>query len=200
MFSVRYGYIAPMQIWTGLGNPGPRYALHRHNVGFMALDVIADMHDFCPVQKKFQGWVQEGRIASHKVLLLKPATFMNESGRSVGEALRFYKLGPVALTVFHDELDLAPFKVKVKQGGGTAGHNGLKSIDRHLGPDFRRVRIGIGHPGHKDRVTGHVLGPFAKAEEDDLAAMLGAIGAEAEWLAKGDDSRFMNDVALRMQG
>ncbi|MCZ8136721.1 MAG: aminoacyl-tRNA hydrolase [Porphyrobacter sp.] len=188
-----------MQIWVGLGNPGPRYALHRHNVGFMAVDVIADMHDFGPVQKKFQGWAQEGRIGSHKVLLLKPATFMNESGRSVGEALRFYKLGTEALTVFHDELDLAPFKVKVKQGGGHAGHNGLRSIDQHCGPDFRRIRLGIGHPGHKDRVTGHVLGNFAKAEEDDLAAMLGAVSAEAEWLAKGDDVRFMNDVALRMQ-
>ena len=188
-----------MQIWVGLGNPGPRYALHRHNVGFMAVDVIADMHGFGPEQKKFQGWAREGRIGTQKVLLLKPATFMNESGRSVGEALRFYKLGTDALTVFHDELDLAPFKVKVKQGGGHAGHNGLRSIDQHCGPDFRRVRLGIGHPGHKDRVTGHVLGNFAKAEEDDLAAMLGAVGAEAEWLAKGDDARFMNDVALRMQ-
>lgn len=188
-----------MQIWVGLGNPGPRYALHRHNVGFMAVDVIADMHSFGPVQKKFQGWAQEGRIGTHKVLLLKPATFMNESGRSVGEALRFYKLGTEALTVFHDELDLAPFKVKVKQGGGHAGHNGLRSIDQHCGAEFRRIRLGIGHPGHKDRVTGHVLGNFAKAEEDDLAAMLGAVSAEAEWLAKGDDVRFMNDVALRMQ-
>lgn len=193
-----------MQIWVGLGNPGPRYALHRHNVGFMAVDVIADMHAFGPVQTKFSGWVQEGRIGAQKVLLLKPATFMNESGRAVGEALRFYKLGTEALTVFHDELDLAPFKVKVKQGGGHAGHNGLRSIDQHcasLGaPAYRRIRLGIGHPGHKDRVTGHVLGNFAKAEEDDLAAMLGALGAEAEWLAKGDDVRFMNDVALRMQG
>ena len=193
-----------MQIWVGLGNPGPRYALHRHNVGFMAVDVIADMHGFGPIQTKFQGWVQEGRIGSQKVLLLKPATFMNESGRAVGEALRFYKLSTDALTVFHDELDLAPFKVKVKQGGGHAGHNGLRSIDQHcanLGaPDYRRIRLGIGHPGHKDRVTGHVLGNYAKDEQDDLVAMLGAIGAEAEWLAKGDDVRFMNDVALRMQG
>ncbi|MDT8279787.1 MAG: aminoacyl-tRNA hydrolase [Erythrobacter sp.] len=188
-----------MQIWAGLGNPGPRYALHRHNIGFMAVDVIAHMHGFGPVQSKFQGWVQEGRIGGTKVLLLKPATFMNESGRCVGEALRFYKLGTDALTVFHDELDLAPFKVKVKQGGGTAGHNGLRSIDQHCGASFRRVRLGIGHPGHKDRVTGHVLGNYGKTEEDDLAAMLGAIAAEAEWLAKGDDARFMNDVALRMQ-
>jgi PTH1 family peptidyl-tRNA hydrolase len=193
-----------MQLWVGLGNPGPQYAMHRHNVGFMVLDTIAEVHEFGPVQKKFLGWLQEGRIASKngasdKILLLKPATFMNESGRSVGEALRFYKLGIDALTVFHDELDLAPFKVKVKQGGGTAGHNGLRSIGQHLGSDFRRVRIGIGHPGHKDRVTGHVLGNYAKAEMDDLADMLGAIAAEAEWLARGDDTRFMNDLALRLQ-
>ena len=189
-----------MQLWVGLGNPGPQYAMQRHNVGFMALDVIAEMHGFGPVQKKFQGWLQEGRIGGVKILLLKPATFMNESGRSVGEALRFYKLEMDALTVFHDELDLAPFKVKVKTGGGTAGHNGLRSIDQHMGPDFRRVRLGIGHPGHKERVTGYVLGNYAKAEIDDLTDMLAAIGAEAEWLAKGDDARFMNDVALRQQG
>jgi PTH1 family peptidyl-tRNA hydrolase len=143
--------------------------------------------------------VQEGRVGTHKVLLLKPATYMNESGRAVSEAMRFYKLDMNALTVFHDELDLAPFKVKVKQGGGTAGHNGLRSIDQHLGAEFRRVRLGIGHPGHKDRVTGYVLGNYAKAEMDDLAEMLGAVSAEAEWLAKGDDVRFMNDVALRQQ-
>lgn len=188
-----------MQVWAGLGNPGPQYAMHRHNVGFMALDAIAEVHGFAPVQKKFSGWVQEGRIGSQKVLLLKPATFMNESGRAVGEALRFYKLGVEALTVFHDELDLAPFKVKVRTGGGLAGHNGLRSIDQHLGPDFRRVRIGIGHPGHKDRVTGHVLGNYVKAEIDDLAGMLGAMAAEAEWLADGNDARFMSDVALRQR-
>ena len=186
-----------MQLWVGLGNPGPQYALHRHNVGFMALDTIAEVHDFGPVQKKFQAWAQDGRIDGQRLILLKPATFMNESGRAVSEALRFYKLGPDALTVFHDELDLAPFKVKVKQGGGTAGHNGLRSIDQHIGPDFRRVRLGIGHPGHKDRVTGHVLGNFAKAEQDDLVDMLGAIAAVAGRLASGDDVRFMNDVALR---
>jgi PTH1 family peptidyl-tRNA hydrolase len=188
-----------MQLWVGLGNPGPQYSMHRHNAGFMAADTIAEVHGFGPVQKKFLGWLQEGRIGPEKILLLKPATFMNESGRAVGEALRFYKLGMDALTVFHDELDLAPFKVKVKQGGGTAGHNGLRSIDQHLGPDFRRVRIGIGHPGHKDRVTGHVLGNYAKAEMDDLAEMLGAIASEAEWLARNDDARFMNAVALRQQ-
>jgi len=189
-----------VQLWVGLGNPGGQYALHRHNVGFMAVDTIAEVHNFGSVQKKFQGWLQEGRIGSEKILLLKPATFMNESGRSVGEALRFYKLTPADLTVFHDELDLAPMKVKVRIGGGLAGHNGLRSIDQHLGPDFRRVRIGIGHPGHKDRVTGHVLGNYAKSEMDALADMLGAIAAEAEWLAKGDDVRFMSDVALRQAG
>lgn len=188
-----------MQLWVGLGNPGPQYAMHRHNVGFMAADVIADLHDFGPVQKKFQGWLQEGRIGGEKILLLKPATFMNESGRSVGEALRFYKLDVEALTVFHDELDLAPFKVKVKRGGGTAGHNGLRSIDQHLGAEFRRVRLGIGHPGHKDRVHGYVLGNFAKAEIDPLTDMLAALSAEAAWLATGNDARFMSDVALRLQ-
>jgi peptidyl-tRNA hydrolase, PTH1 family len=187
-----------VQLWVGLGNPGQQYALHRHNVGFMACDVLADVHGFGPVQKKFLGWIQDGRIAGQRVILLKPATFMNESGRSVGEALRFYKLGTEALTVFHDELDLAPFKVKVRVGGGLAGHNGLRSIDQHLGPDFRRVRIGIGHPGHKDRVTGYVLGNYAKAEMDPLADMLGAIAGEAEWLAKGDDARFMSELALRL--
>ena len=188
-----------MQIWTGLGNPGPKYALHRHNIGFMACDVIAEMHGFGPVQKKFSGWVQEGTIGGEKILLLKPATYMNESGRAVGEALRFYKLGVEDLTVFHDELDLAPFKIKVRRGGGLAGHNGLRSINQHLGPDFRRVRIGIGHPGSKERVTGHVLGNYAKAEMDDLAEMLGAISAEADWLARGDDARFMSEIALRLQ-
>ncbi|MEJ2409216.1 MAG: aminoacyl-tRNA hydrolase [Novosphingobium sp.] len=188
-----------MQLWVGLGNPGPQYAMQRHNVGFMATDTIAGVHGFGPVQKKFQGWLQEGRIGSEKILLLKPATFMNESGRSVGEAMRFYKLGLQDLTVFHDELDLAPFKVKVKQGGGHAGHNGLRSIGQHLGADFRRVRLGIGHPGHKDRVTGYVLGNFTKAEMDSLADMLGAIAGEADRLAAGEDARFMNDVALRQQ-
>lgn len=187
------------QLWVGLGNPGPQYAFNRHNVGFMVADALADIHRFGPVQKKFQGWLQEGRIGSDKILLLKPATFMNESGRSVGEAMRFYKLELSALTVFHDELDLAPFKVKVKQGGGHAGHNGLRSIDQHLGAEFRRVRLGIGHPGHKDRVSGYVLGNYAKAEMDPLAEMLGAVAAEADRLAAGDDTRFMNDVAMRQQ-
>ncbi len=187
-----------MQIWAGLGNPGAQYAMQRHNVGFMAADTIAEIHGFGPVRKQFQGWTQEGRIGAHRILLLKPATFMNDSGRSIGEALRFYKLEPDALTVFHDELDLAPFRVKVKTGGGAAGHNGLRSTDQHCGQDYRRVRLGIGHPGHKDRVHGYVLGNYAKAEIDPLAAMLGAVAAEARWLAEGDDVRFVNDVALRL--
>ena len=187
------------QLWVGLGNPGPQYALNRHNVGFMAIDAIAEIHGFGAVQKKSLGWFQEGRIGSDKILLLKPATFMNESGRAVGEAMRFFKLEPGALTVFHDELDLLPFKVKVKRGGGHAGHNGLRSIDQHIGPEFRRVRLGIGHPGHKDRVTGYVLGNYAKAEIDPLADMLGAVAAEAGLLANGDDTRFMNEVATRLQ-
>jgi len=188
-----------MQIWAGLGNPGAQYALHRHNVGFMAVDAIAEVHGFDPWKKQFQGWAASGRVGTDRVLLIKPATFMNESGRAIGEAMRFFKAETGDVTVFHDELDLAPFKVKVKTGGGTAGHNGLRSTEAHVGNAFRRVRIGIGHPGHKDRVTGHVLGNYAKAEIDPLADMLGAIAAEAPWLAKGDDARFMNEVALRLQ-
>jgi peptidyl-tRNA hydrolase, PTH1 family len=188
-----------VQIWVGLGNPGAQYAMHRHNVGFMAVDAIAAAHDFEPPKKAFQGWAQQGRIGSSRILLLKPNTFMNDSGRAVRAAMDFFKREVGDVTVFHDELDLAPFKVKVKVGGGTAGHNGLRSTEAHVGNEFRRVRIGIGHPGHKDRVTPHVLGNFAKAETDRLADMLGAIAAEADWLAKGDDARFMNEVALRLQ-
>jgi len=188
-----------VQIWAGLGNPGAQYAMHRHNVGFMAADVMAETFSFGPWKSRFQGLAAEGRIGSEKILLLKPATFMNQSGRSIGEAMRFFKLAPQDVTVFYDELDLDPFRVKVKRGGGAAGHNGIRSTIAHIGEDFRRIRLGIGHPGHKDRVTGHVLGNFAKAEGDDLAHMLSAVAAEAKWLADGDDVRFMNDVAMRMQ-
>jgi len=190
-----------MQIWVGLGNPGTQYALQRHNVGFMAVDLIAETHAFAPWSKKFRSLISEGRIGRHKVLLVKPQTFMNDSGDAVQQALRFYKLDNDALTVFHDELDLAPFKVKVRVGGGLAGHNGLRSIDAGLGPEFRRVRIGIGHPGpgRKDLVTPHVLGNYAKREMDELADMLAAISSEAGWLADGDDARFMSEVALRLQ-
>jgi PTH1 family peptidyl-tRNA hydrolase len=191
---------SPMQIWIGLGNPGAQYAMHRHNVGFMALDAIAEVHGFDPPKKSFNGWAQQGRIGGERVLLLKPATFMNDSGRAARAAIDFFKKEVGDVTVFHDELDLAPFKVKVKIGGGTAGHNGLRSTEAHIGNPFRRVRIGIGHPGHKEKVTGHVLGNYAKSEIDPLSDMLGAIAAEAEWLAKADDARFMNEVALRLQG
>ena len=187
-----------MQIWIGLGNPGSQYAMHRHNVGFMAVDTIAEVHGFDPWKKQFQGWATAGRIGPRRILLVKPATFMNDSGRSIGEAMRYFKAETGDVTVFHDELDLAPFKVKVKTGGGTAGHNGLRSVEAHIGNAFRRVRIGIGHPGHKDRVTGHVLGNYAKAEIDPLSDLLGAIAAEAPRLAAGDDVRFMNDIALRL--
>ena len=188
----------PVQIWIGLGNPGAKYKMHRHNVGFMAIDTIAEVHGFEPEKKAFAGVARQGRIGSTRILLLKPATYMNDSGRAARAAMDFFKLEPGAVTAFHDELDLAPFKVKVKIGGGTAGHNGLRSLDAHIGPDFRRVRIGIGHPGHKDKVTGHVLGNYAKAETDRLADLLGAVAAEASWLAESDDARFMSDVALRL--
>jgi PTH1 family peptidyl-tRNA hydrolase len=188
-----------MQIWAGLGNPGTKYALHRHNVGFIAADAIAEVHGFAPWTKKFRALVADGRIGRHRILLVKPQTFMNDSGDAVQQALGFFRADVSALTVFHDELDLAPMKVKVRVGGGLAGHNGLRSIAAALGPDFRRVRIGIGHPGHKDKVTAHVLGNYAKSEMDPLADLLGALAAEAEWLADGDDARFMSEVALRLQ-
>jgi PTH1 family peptidyl-tRNA hydrolase len=188
-----------VQIWVGLGNPGAQHVMQRHNVGFMAADAIAATHGFEPAKKAFHGWAQQGRIGGTRVLLLKPATYMNDSGRAVRAAMDFFKKEVGDVTVFHDELDLAPFKVKAKVGGGTAGHNGLRSTEAHIGNAFRRVRIGIGHPGRKEKVTGHVLGNYAKAEQDRLADMLGAIAAEAEWLARGDDARFMNEVALRLQ-
>ena len=188
-----------MQIFAGLGNPGARHAGDRHNIGFMAADALHHRWRFDPWRTRFQGVAAEGRIGSEKILLLKPSTFMNDSGRSVAEAMRFYKLDADALTVFYDELDLVPFKVKVKRGGGAAGHNGIRSIDAHLGdPGYRRVRLGIGHPGHKDRVLGYVLGSFAKAEIEDRDAMLDVVAGEAGWLVDGDDVRFANDVALRL--
>src|SRR5947208_1922951 len=169
-----------MQLWVGLGNPGAQYALQRHNVGFMAADILDEVHGFGPWSKKFRSLIAEGQIGRQRVLLQKPQTFMNDSGDAVQQAMNFYKLDMDALTVFHDELDLAPFKVKVRVGGGLAGHNGLRSIDASLGPDFRRVRLGIGHPGpgRKDLVTGHVLGNYAKAEMDPLSDVLAAIASE----------------------
>src|SRR6056297_3579533 len=174
-----------MQLFVGLGNPGPKYATNRHNIGFMAVERIAEDHGFAPWRAKFQGEVTEGRLGSEKVLLLKPATFMNLSGQSVGEAMRFHKLEPGDVTVFHDELDLAPGRLKLKQGGGHAGHNGLRSIHQHLGPDYARVRLGIGHPGHKDRVSGYVLSDFAKAEGEMLDDLLRGIVDGAPKLAAG---------------
>ena len=188
-----------MQIWAGLGNPGGSYVMHRHNVGFMAVDVIAEIHGFGPWKVRFQGLASEGRIGAHKILLLKPQTFMNDSGRSIRAAMDFFKAEVADVTTFHDELDIDPFRVKVKTGGGTAGHNGLRSTEAHIGNEFRRVRLGIGHPGHKDKVLNYVLGNYAKAEIDDLSDMLGGVAAEAGWLAEGNDARFKSDVATRLK-
>ena len=188
-----------MRLFVGLGNPGPLYAKNRHNIGFMAADAIARAHNAGPWRRRFQGEAAEAVIGGEKVLILKPETYMNESGQAVAQAQRFFKIPLADVTVFFDELDLPPAKLRVKIGGGNAGHNGLRSIDAHLGPDFRRVRIGIGHPGHKDKVTPYVLGNYAKSEMDALSDLLAAIAAEADWLAAGDDPRFMSEVALRLQ-
>ena len=186
-----------MQLFVGLGNPGGQYAHNRHNIGFMAVDRIAADHGFGSWKAKFQGQISEGLLDGHKVLLLKPQGYMNRSGQSVGEAMRFYKLEPGDVTVFHDELDLAPGKLRVKQGGGHAGHNGLRSLHAHIGDQYRRVRMGIGHPGHKDRVSGYVLHDFARADEVWLDDLLRGISDGAGFLAAGDSGRFMNAVALR---
>jgi PTH1 family peptidyl-tRNA hydrolase len=185
-----------MLLIAGLGNPGSQYARNRHNVGFMAADAIARRHSFSGFSKKFRGEIAEGTLAGEKVLLLKPMTFMNLSGDSVGEAMRFYKLAPSDIIVIHDELDLAPGKLKLKTGGGNGGHNGLKSIDAHCGKDYKRLRIGIGHPGHKDRVSPYVLGDFAKSDMEWLEPLLDAIADNAELLARGDDAGFLNKLAL----
>ncbi|NYS25471.1 aminoacyl-tRNA hydrolase [Rhodobacteraceae bacterium 2376] len=187
-----------MQLFVGLGNPGPKYAANRHNIGFMALDRIAADHGFAPWRGKFQGQLAEGRLGGEKVLLLKPETFMNRSGQSVGEAMRFYKLEPGAVTVFHDELDLAPGKCRVKRGGGHAGHNGLRSLHGHIGEDYARVRLGIGHPGDKRLVSTYVLQDFPKADADWLDDLLRGISDGAPALAAGDAARFANAVALRV--
>jgi PTH1 family peptidyl-tRNA hydrolase len=186
-----------MKLWVGLGNPGAKYAGNRHNIGFMALDRIAADHGFSPWRKAFQGLVSEGRLGAEKVALLKPETFMNLSGQSVQSAVAFWKLPLADLTVFHDELDLAPGKLRMKQGGGHAGHNGLRSIHGHLGDDYARVRLGIGHPGHKDAVAPYVLHDFAKADADWLDDLMRGISDGAEALASGDGQKFMNAVALR---
>ena len=187
-----------MKLFVGLGNPGTKYAGNRHNIGFMAVDRIADDHGFAGWRNKFQGQVNEGRLGSEKVVLLKPETFMNRSGQSVGEAVRFYKLAPEDVVVFHDEIDLAPGKLRVKSGGGHAGHNGLRSLHAHIGDTYGRVRMGVGHPGHKDAVPVYVLKDFSKADQDWLDDMLRGISDGAPHLADGDTGRFQNAVALRL--
>jgi PTH1 family peptidyl-tRNA hydrolase len=188
-----------MLLFAGLGNPGAQYQNNRHNVGFMAADAIARRHSFSPWTKKFKGLISEGNIAGEKIILIKPLTFMNLSGQSVGEAMRFYKLAPSDLTVFYDELDLAAGKVRVKIGGGAGGHNGIRSIDQHIAKDYRRVRIGIGHPGVKEMVHGHVLGDFAKADKEWLEVLLDLMADNADLLTKGDDNGFMNTVTVGLR-
>jgi len=187
-----------MKLFVGLGNPGPRHAGNRHNIGFMALDRIAADHGFPPWRAKFRGEISEGTLGGEKVVLLKPQTFMNLSGESVGEAMRFFRLAPADVTVFHDELDLAPGRCRTKTGGGHAGHNGLRSVHQHIGEGYNRVRLGIGHPGHRDRVSPYVLSDFAKADQGWLADLLQGVSEGAPELARGDAARFMNAVALRV--
>lgn len=186
-----------MKLIVGLGNPGAKYARNRHNIGYMAVDRIAEDHGFGPWKSKFLGRISDGHLGHEKVLLLKPDTFMNLSGQSVGEAMRFYKLTAADIIVLHDELDLVPGKVRVKQGGGHAGHNGLRSLHSHITDAYTRVRLGIGHPGRKELVAGYVLHDFARADADWLDDLLRGISGGADLLANGDASRFMNAVALR---
>lgn len=185
-----------MVLLVGLGNPGDRYAGNRHNIGFMAIDAIHRRHELPAWRDRFSGTFAEGRIGGAKARLLKPQTFMNESGNAVGKAMRYFDEAPADVVVFYDELDLAPGKVRVKMGGGAAGHNGIRSISAHIGPDFRRVRLGIGHPGHKAAVQRHVLGDFAKADRDWLEPLLDALADHADLLVTGEDSTFMNKVHL----
>lgn len=187
-----------MLLIAGLGNPGRRYAGHRHNIGFMAVEAIHRHHRFSPWRARFQGETAEGSLNGEKALLLKPATYMNESGRSVGQAMRFYKLKPDDLVVIYDELDLPPGKARLKSGGSTAGHRGLRSIEPQVGKDFRRLRLGIGHPGAREKVNGYVLHDFAKADRDWLEPLLAAIAEHAPLLASGEDSTFMNRVHLAL--
>lgn len=189
-----------MLIFAGLGNPGAQYQNNRHNVGFMAADAIARRHSFSPWTKKFHGLIAEGSLGGEKILLIKPQTFMNLSGQAVGEAMRFYKLTPAEVVVLYDELDLAPGKVRVKVGGGAGGHNGIRSLDQHIGNHYKRVRIGIGHPGVKELVHSYVLGDFAKADHEWLEPLVDAIGEHAPLLAKGDDNSFMNKMTLAVPG
>ena len=188
-----------MLLLVGLGNPGPSYRDNRHNVGFMAVDAIHDRWRLGPYRSKFHGDLAEGTIADGKVLVLKPQTYMNESGRAVQAVMTFYKLKPTDLVVFHDELDLAAGKLRVKTGGGHAGHNGLRNIQAHIGPDFRRVRIGVGHPGDKDKVVGHVLKDFSKEDQTWRDTLLDAVADNADLLLSGDDAGFQNRVALALK-
>ncbi len=184
-----------MLLFVGLGNPGQKYENNRHNIGFMAVDDIVHRHSFSPWKSRFQGQTSEGRLGAEKVLVLKPGTYMNESGRAVGEAIRFFKIPTENIFVFYDELDLAPGKLRIKKAGGAGGHNGIKSIDAHIGKEYWRLRLGIGHPGHKDRVSGHVLGDFSKADQDWLSKELDALSRHAALLAAGDSSGYMSKVA-----
>jgi PTH1 family peptidyl-tRNA hydrolase len=188
-----------MRLFVGLGNPGTRYAANRHNIGFMAIDAIASRHGIGPWRRRFQAVTAEGSLASERVMLLKPETFMNESGLAVAEAAKFFKIPPGKVTVFHDEVDLPPGKVRVKTGGSDAGHNGLRSISAHLGSDYRRVRMGIGHPRIKDMVYIHVLGDFAKSDREWVEALCTAIADNAELLVRGEDASFQNKIHLAME-
>ncbi len=187
-----------MLLLVGLGNPGARYAGNRHNIGFMAVDAIAKRHGIGPWRRRFQGVACEGPIGGVRTLLLLPGTYMNESGRAVAEAAHFYKLALGDITVFHDEIDLPPARVRVKTGGGIAGHNGLRSISEHIGNDYRRVRVGVGHPGNKDMVQHYVLSDFAKSEKPWVEALIAILADNAELLARGEDASFQNKVHLAM--
>lgn len=189
-----------MIIFAGLGNPGAQYQKNRHNIGFMAVDAIQRRHSFSPWAKKFKAEISEGTLAGEKVMLIKPQTFMNLSGESVGEAMRFYKLGPEAIVAIYDELDLMPGKARIKTGGGHGGHNGIKSLDAHCGQNYRRLRLGIGHPGDKSKVHNHVLGDFGKLDAEWLDPLLEALADNAEMLVKAEDSQLMNKLALATGG
>ncbi len=188
-----------MRLLVGLGNPGTRYAGNRHNIGFMTADAIARRHGFAPWRRRFQGEAAEGTLGGERVLLLKPGTYMNESGRAVAEAARFHKLELADITILHDEIELPPAKVRVKIGGGNAGHNGLRSITAHVGNDYRRVRIGVGHPGCKELVESYVLQDFAKAERAWVEALTAIVADNAELIARREDASFQNKVHLAMQ-
>jgi PTH1 family peptidyl-tRNA hydrolase len=189
-----------MHLIVGLGNPGDKYAKNRHNIGFLAVEEIARRNGFPPFREKFKGLISEGSIAGERVLILKPQTSMNSSGESIEAAAQFYKLAPADITVIYDEIDLVPGKSRIKRGGGTGGHNGLRSIDPRIGPDYRRVRLGVGHPGHKDAVMPWVLGDFSKADLEWLEPLLGTLADNADVLIKGDDNTLMNRLAIAVNG